>query len=149
MNRASLQSACHTSKHQTSFRKTANIVVPDRRGKIVKEKIVTEPEFSFGVPTRPSTPIYGVMGNLYGRVCAEIKNDDYTRSRGRPRSHAVSTRLRSPQTTRASVLAHSFIKSKNQGQRSASNPFKISKFTKTAPRTCTNRQNLRYSAQEN
>ena len=143
MNRRSVQAACHTAKHQTSFRKTANVNVQERTGKIVREKIVTEEGFSFGVPTRPSTPIHGVMGNLYGRVSAEVKNHDYTRSCTRPRSMAMSTRLGSPKSTRASALAHSFIKSKNEGQKSATQQFKITKFLKTAPRTNTHRLSSR------
>ena len=148
MNRMSVGAACHTARHQTSFRQAANVMVPHKAGKIVKEKIVTEEGFMFGVPTRPSTPIHGVMGNLYGRVSAEMKNDDYQRGRtagkqGRPRSQAISgTRLGSPKSTRASVLAHTFIKTKNEGQKSAAcDGFKLTKFTKVAPRTSTNRAN--------
>ena len=43
-----------------------------KQGRVVKERIVTDEAFKFGNPTRPSTPIYGVIGNLYGRVAAEV-----------------------------------------------------------------------------
>jgi hypothetical protein len=68
----SVRNSAVTAKDQYKFRKTADAMVPHKPGKIVRERIVTEDEFAFGVPTRPSTPMYGVMGNLYGRVAAEV-----------------------------------------------------------------------------
>jgi hypothetical protein len=30
------------------------------------------PDAGFGIPTRPSTPMYGIISNLYGRVATEV-----------------------------------------------------------------------------
>ena len=36
--------------------------------RIKKERIITDEAVRGGAPIPPSTPIYGVIGNLYGRV---------------------------------------------------------------------------------
>jgi hypothetical protein len=72
LNRLSVRSGCATARDQTRFRTKANAFVKHVSGKVLKEKIVTSGEFAFGQPTRPSTPIYGVIGNIYGRVAAEV-----------------------------------------------------------------------------
>ena len=45
--------------------------------RIKKERIITDEAVRGGAPIPPSTPIYGVIGNLYGRVAQEVTDAIY------------------------------------------------------------------------
>lgn len=109
----------------------------------MKEKIVTEEQFRFGQPTRPSTPMYGVMGNLYGRVAAEVQGTVYD---ARPQSAAHTKDMRKGEYRKPNKAYNLFKDSIGKRLPSSSQPsqeFKITKFNKVAPRTNTNRNDRR------
>lgn len=135
LNKLSVRNKCTTSSQQNQFRKENTAQLPYRSGKIVKERIVTEEAFAFGQPTRPSTPMYGVMGNLYGRVSAEINNEAYYR----PQSAVVTgpNKTLPIRNTKAYDLMNAYVKSKMPTPAAKQDEFKIQRFTKTAPRTNT------------
>ena len=134
LNKLSVRNSCTTASQQNAFRKQNSATLPYKSGKILKEKIVTEDHFAFGEPTRPSTPMYGVIGNLYGRVSAEVNNEAYYR----PKSAVVTGGPKIPiRNTKAYDLMNQYVKSKLPTPAASQDTFKIQRFVKTAPRTNT------------
>jgi hypothetical protein len=75
-----------------------------RYGSMVGENFVIEDEkFRFGLASRPSTPMYGVMNNVYGRVAAEVQNAVYKRPPTSKNETSIS-RFTEPRSTKAATL---------------------------------------------
>jgi hypothetical protein len=79
--------------------------------------------------------MYGVMGNLYGRVAAEVQNSTYQTGPRPITAHVQGSRR--PRTTKASELMSTFIRNKLPGavETTAQQQFKLKKFTNTGKRT--------------
>ena len=88
--------------------------------------------------------MYGVMGNLYGRVAAEVQGGVYD---SRPKSAAVNRDMKKGEYRKPNKAYNLFMDSaKNRIPTTSSQPpqeFKITRFNKVAPRTNTNRNGQR------
>lgn len=129
LNAMSVTQGCFTSKHAKLFRDTTDFKVqPGIEGKFSKATPKLPDDAVFGVPCRPSTPIHAVIGNLYGRVAAEMKTEEYAQP-------MEEKRLGRPRITRA--LSYKMSALASSKLRDTKDKFKLRKFTSVGPRTNT------------
>lgn len=127
LNALSVTQGCFTSKHAKLFRSTTDFKVQlDSEGKLNKGPINLPEDIPFGIPCRPSTPIHAVIGNLYGRVAAEIKTEEYAQP-------IETKKIGRPRITRA--LSYKMTALRSSLDPSSKQEFKLKKFAKVAPRT--------------
>ena len=62
--------------------------------RIVKERVITDEAFRYGAPIPPSTPMYGVIGNLYGRIANEVTESMYKEPNKNNRRMSASRKTR-------------------------------------------------------
>jgi hypothetical protein len=79
LNAKSVSQGCFTAKHVKAFRGSNDDLQakPPTAGKTSKASVKAEDDL-FGVPCRPRTPIDAVISNLYRRVAAKIKTEEYS-----------------------------------------------------------------------
>lgn len=126
LNAMGVAAGAVTAPKQRSFRTQADARIKTatnfKKGKRI-------PDIMFGDASRPSTPIKAVIGNYYGAVASEIKNERYS-------SKLEEKRLPQSRNTRASRMMSDAIKQSMEEPQPSQ--FKMKKFQKTAPRTDTN-----------
>jgi hypothetical protein len=129
LNSMSVTQGCFTAKHASLFRTTTDFKVKlDNIGKLNKAPPKLNEDMTFGMPDRPSTPINAVVGNLYGRVAAEIKAEDYSQP-------VVEKKIGRPRLTKAySYLATAVRASLEPNTKQE---FKLKKFQAVTSRTNT------------
>lgn len=122
-----------TARDQTDFRKVTDARLRNYSGRQAAKSIATTIQ-PFGMPSKPSTPMAGVIGGLYGRVASEMKHEEYNRVNtgappiGRPRlTKAASQMMTAIRTSRTFVKPHR-------------SEFKMKKFLSATARVDTRRK---------
>lgn len=123
LNKISVAQKCITATQVKEFRKTNDIRIKEARGKKDLTVSLPDPEFYFGIPNRPSTPIDKVVSNDYGNVASIEKHEVY--------SHIS---IQEPKPKRSISKQN---KSISPAPAEKKEPFKLKKFQKVEPKVAT------------
>lgn len=78
MNIIAVGKRCITPKQMMDFRKQNDIRIKEARGKADLTVTLPDPQFSYGVPIKPSTPFNRVISHDYGKEAAEAQHQVYS-----------------------------------------------------------------------
>jgi len=133
LNCLSVRNGKVTARDQTQFRKVTDARMRNSTGRL-NTKSSAAPMQPFGMPSKPSTPMAGVIGGLYGRVASEMKHEEYNRvSTGAPP-------IGRPRLTKAATQMMTAIRTSRTFIKPARSEFKMKKFLSTTARVDTRRK---------
>ena len=133
LNKLSVKNGRVTAREQTDFRRVTDARIKNISGHLSAKELPT-PVQPYGKPSKPSTPMVGVIGNLYGRVATEMKHEEYNRE---TEDHLPLTR---PRMTKAASQMMTSIRTSRTFVRPKQSDFKMKKFLSATARVNTNRK---------
>ena len=133
LNKLSVRNGKVTARDQTDFRKVTDARIKNYGGRNAP-KSFAETTLPFGMPSKPSTPMAGVIGGLYGRVASEMKHEEYNRvTEGVPP-------LGRPRLTKAASQMMTAIRTSRPFVQPTRSEFKMKKFLSATARVETRRK---------
>jgi hypothetical protein len=133
LNRLSVRNGKVTARDQTDFRKVTDARIRNSTGKLMVKSLAV-PMQPFGMPSKPSTPMAGVIGGLYGRVASEMKHEEYNRGNTGPKP------IGRPRLTKAATQMMTSIRSSRTFVQPKRSEFKMKKFLSATARVDTLRK---------
>lgn len=119
------------NRPSTTIGKSAHYIAPD-------------PDFCYGKPLRPPTPIKAVVGNYYGEIASYQQISKTAMIRENDEMIRISMNNPPREHTRASAIAQSYVlEREKQKTNEPKSIFKMQKFLQVQPRTSTKNENYK------